>query len=454
MQVRKLSVKNLVVGNMYVAYSAKNRILSANGNKGVLVKVVEVSGVNIKVQRLGTDKPTAIAKLDTRQDAWVYDLPVDELEVFVKPKDKNVFPAFSARMIREGWDKGKVFKFKQDELYEITAEDSEEKAGTLTLRHEGDTIDPEEDSPYVNIFLASDVYPANVPEWRIPRAQRMGVGAVEVALPPKRVSAEDKELIEHLSDALKVFNENKQLERTATFCMVNADGRINGEEWHGACHAGLSRGKGKESKYIISGCKRPTAYCTEEMLDLYINYLTGYSPLADAFLIKDAAWIKENGYIISGEVSAQMVAGACIATRQAWESADMVNGFYGLLHQGLSPNIAFLFGCKATASGGKWKFTQGATGHTLFSHYRMDEKAIMNFVDGKVKKQNKDSYMKNTNYGGVNDMWGNGEQAKVFSQLENIGGEKNAWGKAGLAFEDAMEQAADIIDDWCKGNGI
>lgn len=453
MQVRKLSVKNLVVGNMYVAYSAKNRLLSVNGDKGVLVKVVEVAGVNIKVQRLGTDKPTAITKLDTRQDAWIYELPVDELQVFVKPKDKNAFPGFSPRMVKEGWDKGKVFTFKADELYEITAEDLAEQAGTLTLRHEGETIDPEEGEPFVNIFLASDIYPAQAPEWRIPRAQRMGVGAVEVALPPKRVSAEDEELIKHLSKALEVFNANKNLERTATFCLVNEKGNISSDDWNAPCHAHLSRAKGG-AKYIISGCKGAKGDCTEEMLDMYIHYLTGYSPMADAFLIKDAAWIRENGYVISGDVSAQMVGAACIATRQAWESPDMVKGFYGLLQQGISPNVAFLFGCKAVEDGGKWKFTRGATGHTLFCHYRMDENAIMNFIDGRVVTQNKDAYTKNPNYQGVNDMWGKGETAKVFKSLENISGAKTAWGKAGVSFDDAMEQAADIIDEWAKGAGV
>lgn len=466
MQVRKLGIKALQPGNIYVAYSAKNKLLSKNGKKGVLVKLVETSGVNIKVQPLGTDTTTAITKLESRDDAWIYDVAGADVQVCARVANKNAYPGFSARMEREGWD-GKAFTFDPAELYTLTPEDGEENGvqehvGTVTLRHEGDTIDPDEDAPYVNIFLASDLYPVQEPEWRVPRAQRMGVGAVEINLPPKRVSAEDAELINLLSDALKTFKAGFKPGATASYCVADDKGQVFYDDWQGACHAGLQRieGRGDKGKaaYILTGCREATGKSglTGEVLKTFINYLTGYSPFADAFLIKDAEWIMANNcYVLTADVSAQMVAGACIATRQCWEYPHIQVAWYGLMNQGLDANTAYLFGNRASSSGNKWRFAQGATGHTVFSIERMSEKAIIAFIDGKPRQQNKKPYRQDCNYHGVNALWGDTDsKAKVIEKLDTIGGAKTAWGSSGLPFDDAMEQAADIIDDWAKGAGV
>jgi len=458
MQFRKLNVKALEIGKIYVAYSAKNKLLSKNGNKGVLVKLVESfgNGASIKVQLLGTQTTTNILQLDTRDNAWVYDPSGSDMQVCAKPANKAAFPGFSPRMEREGWE-GKPFIFREDELYELTKDDVEEHAGKLTLRHEGDTIDPEEDAPYVNIFLASDIYPVEPPEWRIPRAQRMGVGAVEIALPPKRASAEDEQVIALLSDALTLLKAECGEGKTACYNVTDDKGKVVYRDYHAACHAGLQRTGGKQAAYILTAVKapRPKEGLTSEILTAFINYLTGYSPFADAFVVKDAEWIRANGYILTANVSAQMVAGACIATRQCWEYPHMIAAWYGLMEQGLDANTAFLFGCRASLNNGKWKFAQAGTGHTVFRIDQMPEKAIINFIDGKPVKQNDKPYSQKTDYYGVNNLWGEcTDMAPVVEKLGAIGGGKKAWGAAGVSFDDAMEQAADIIEDWQKAAGV
>lgn len=459
MQVRKLGVKNLVVGNIYVAYSSKNKLLSKNDGKGVLVKVVTAEGVNIKVQPLGTDTVTAIAKLEGRDDAWIYEVAGADLEVQARIANKKAFPGFSPRMEREGWD-GKVFTFNPDDLYALTEEDGvADQVGTLTLRHEGDTIDPEEDAPYVNIFLASNIYPAKEPEWRVPRAQRMGVGAVEINLPPKRVSAEEEAVIALLSDALATVKEHPQT-NTACYIICDAKGKSVYKDLTGACHAGLRReDNAKGAAYIVTGCKKIVEPMTDNIQREFINYLTNHSPFKDAFIIKDADWImKERAYVLDcTKVSAQLIGGACIATRQCWEYPHLQVAWYNLMEQGLDMNTSYVFGCKATFSSGKWRFAQSHTGHTVFNLDGMTEKAIINFIDGKPTIQNKQPFSKDCNYWGVCKMWGGeDEQAGILTKLGKLSAGATAWGgdSAYMTADDAFEKAADLIEDWAKGAGV
>lgn len=445
MLVRKTLAAALEVDKVYVAFSAKSKMLSSNGNKGVFVKVVEVAGKDVKVNILHNNRVMTIKNIDGRNDAWIYS-PDTELKIGINAENRRtLFPKFTDRM----WDafQGKELKFDPANIYKHEREG--EGFGQTFYRFRG------EDGK-TNTFNFGWVNPAVSPEWRIPRAQRMGVGAVEVKLPPKPVSAEEEELIKTLSAQIDEFNKNKSYGNCASYAILSENLKNVGElyDYQAPCHASLSRAK--NGKYVISMCK-PEKNCeglSKEAIKKYITYLTCESPFAPAFLVKDADWIYDNGYILTGDVSAQMLGGACIATRQAWEYPRFIKAWLGLAEQGIPLNLAYLFGSYATESRGKWGFGSGGGGHCVFSMSYMDNQAIINFSDGKVAKENKKPFHQDSNYNGINSMWGHANQADVFKLLSKIGGAERYGVKEGLSFEDTMEQAADIIEDWMKKEGV
>lgn len=442
MLVRKSTVANLEVDGLYVAFSAKSKMLSSNDNKGVFVLVKEVLGKDVKVCIPSIDKTMVLKRLDERQDAWMYK-PEDALKVLVKGAQKAaLFPKFTPRM-NDAFE-GKEISFKPDALYKHEREGEGNGQHFYRFRGEDDKM---------NTFNFAWIAPNTVPEWRIPRAQRMGIGAVEVALPPKPVSAEEETLIEFLGAAIKEFNEKKKDNPCASFSMISEKGKVIDDDYQGACHADLSRHNGVH--YVLSNiCRRDRM--DEALHKKYITYLTTESPFKEAFLIKNADWIWENGYLLTGNVSAQMLCGACIATRQAWEYPYYVEAWMGLAEQGIPLNAAYIFGSYATESGGKFAFGASGTGHTVFSLSGMEEEAVINFLDCKPVNENDKPHKENPRYDGVNAMWGkiNGKQANVFGKLRNIGG-AGKWGASNYIDKtDCMEQAADIIETWMKEAGV
>ncbi|QHJ82115.1 MAG: hypothetical protein [Caudoviricetes sp.] len=467
-QFRKLLVKNLVVGTTYVAFSARNRMLSRNGDSGVFVKVVSISGANIKVQVLGTSTETSINSLDTRKDAWMYDPAGSDMNVVARIADKAAWPGFSPRMAREGWD-NKAFVFKEDGLYEVTEEDNADKAGTLLLRHEGDTIDPEEDMPYINTFLMSDIYPAEPPEWRIPRAQRMGIGAIELPLPPKPVAEQHKAIIDALSPHV-VELRKKHTSENVSFAKYDADFDLVNEYRNQVCHARLQRTDDKRVKYILTIGRNDLqgksswvkGYASDEATRLYVTYLVSYSPYKNVFITKDVDFILEHGYIIDARQPARLVVAGCYATRQIWEKSERCEGFLSLYKAGIPLDLAFVFGCQCSEyKEGKMKFAQQGSDHSHLANGQLSNKCILNFLDGKPqfagKPYNVDESASDNKHGGsygVNGMWSSDFAVKtspMFEKLKDIK-QPGGWGKA-LPVEDAVERAADLIDDWIKEVG-
>lgn len=443
MLVRKTVVAALEAGKIYVAFSGKSKLLSDNGDKGVFVRVEEVVGKDVKITIMSSGRNMTIKNLDERADAWIYS-PDDSLQFKVNANvgDKasvtfteRLFNLFNGKAL--SFDSNAVYKHERDDehkgqtFYRFRAED--EKWATLSFK-----------------WLSPDI----APEWRIPRAQRMGIGAVEIKLPPKPVSAEEEALIELLGAALKEFNENKIVDCVASFVKVNAEGKIVKTTYRGPCHWDLKEGEGSE--YVISAHPRNRSKAVPENVEIdYINYLVTVSPFADAFIIKDAEWILENGYILTGNVSAQMMAGACMATRQVQEHPSFVMGWWGLMMQGIPADVAFVMGVKCSESGGKkYRFAQGSTGHCQFNVNRLDDKALINLFDHKAVNENKKPYKECNDYNGVDNMWGTGDASKVFTDLLSVGGKEGKYGREGISLEDACEQAADIIEDWMKKVGI
>lgn len=446
MLVRKMSVANLEVGKVYVAFSAKSKMLSSNGDKGVFV-LVEAVGKDVKVNILHLNKSMVIKNLDGREDAWLYS-PDDSLKIQVDATGKELeFPKFTPRM--QDAFQGKEIKFDPSAVYKHEREG--EGNGMYFYRFRGD-------DDKMNTFNFAWIAPNTAPEWRIPRAQRMGVGAIEIKLPPKPVSAEEQTLIESLSAAIAEFNKNKREDSCASYVIVGDNGVIIDRSFSAACHASLSRSKG--GKWVISGlkslkkCNSNGGVLTQKEYDDHINWLVNDSPFAKAFAVKSLEWIKANGFILTGDISAQLLCGACIATRQLWEYPQFVKAWYGLAEQGIPMNLAYVFGSYAVTNGKDWGWGAGNTGHTVFNLSIMGDEQLVNFNDGKAVKQNKEPYTEKGNYYGVNELWGTDTQSSVFGKLKAIGGKGRYGASNYIAFDDSMEQAADIIEDWIKKEGV
>lgn len=463
---RKLLVKSLEVGAIYVAYSAKNKHLSRNGDKGVFVKVVSTTPQNVKVQVLGTTIETAIAKLDTRDDAWMYDPVGAEVDVVARIADKAAWPGFSPRMEREGWD-GKVFTFKEDELHLIDDE-LHPHFGVTLLRHEGDTIDPEEDAPYVNTFLMSNIYPVNPPEWRVPRAQRMGIGAIELPLPPKPVAGQHNAIINQLAPLFKEIY-SKHGNENVSFTKVNLSKNKHRLYSDQACHARMQTNEDFQVEYILTMGfpKRSTRWATDkaegEALHFWITYLTSYSPYADVFLTKDVDFILENGYVIDASKPSRLVVGACFATRQVWEKGARANAFLELYKAGIPLHLAHVFGSQCSEyKDGKMKFAQAGQQHSHLNNANLSDQCIVNFIDCKPqypgKSYNEDCNATQSCHGGrygVDGMWSKDfydKKSGIYDKLKEIKG-AGSWGAA-LSIDEAVERAADIIDDWAGKVGV
>lgn len=468
MQFRKLNVAKLNVGEIYVAYSSKNKHLAANGPRGVFVKVIEKKGKNVKVQVLGTLIETAITNLEAREDAWVYSPAGVKLPVRVEIHDKAAWPGFTPRMEREGWD-GKEFALNMDEIFLV--EDVESPGNGLTLlRHEGETIDPDENAPYINNFLMCDIIPLSPPEWRIPRAERMGMGAIELPLPPKPVAEQHKELIVALTPHLEELR-NRHTAENVSFEKFSADLKKSEAYRNQVCHRCIQTTERFKVAYVTTigytgvkgGSWVNSQKITDEALRLWVTYLANYSPYADAVITKDPDFIIKYGYILDASAPARMVVGLCYASRQVWEKPQRAEGFLELYKQGIEINAAFLFGSQCSEyRNGKMKFAQGGESHSHLCNSRLSNECAVNFIKHQPEFPGlpycENPQASNSDHGGdygVDGTWSSAFRVgtKVYPLLAELKANTGGWGGA-LAVEDAAEQAADIIDEWMGRMGL
>jgi hypothetical protein len=455
MQVRRLNIKQLEIGGNYLAYSAKNKMLSSPN--GTLVKVAEVSGTGIKVQVLGIpDAPlTAIARLDSRQDAWVYDPAGCDVVMKMADFDETQWPFWTPRLEASGW-KQREFILDVSRFYLNTREGAGN--GVTLYRMEETQINEKTGRPYVTNFPLNWLTPVNPPEWRVPRAERMGLGAVELPLPPKPVKPEHEEAVKNLMPFLKkidgVCTEN------VNHIRVDADFKHYDRRVNQACHRAIQEEPGFQAKYVCtmgwnSGSSswvkgRPC----DEALELYITYLTSYSPYAEAFLTKDVKFILEHGYVIDGDAPNRIVAGACFATRQVWERPGRAEAFLELYKAGVPLDAAFMFGSQCSVfKGGKMKFGLTSSDHNHFQNGRVSDKCMVNFLKHKPEFPG-DAYTQDvyasSGPGGVDGMWSKayGKTSLIHKKLLDIKRSNGTPMDNALSVAEAVEQAADFIDEW------
>lgn len=464
MQVRRLSVKNLVVGGIYLAYSSKSKKLSSP--VGTLVEVVEVSGASVKLNVLGKTEAehAAIRNLDSRQDAWIYDPSGVEIEMQLCPDfDKGQWPRWTPRLEASEWAT-KKFLLDISKIYKVEREG--EGQGVSLIRMEETDINPKTERPYVTNFPLNWLQPVNPPEWRIPRAERMGLGAVELPLPPKPVKPEHEEALKNLMPFLEKMVSSHEKENTS-FIKVGADFKESEEHFNQVCHRNIQTNAAFVPDYICTlGLNTTTkgGWCkgrpNDEALVLWITYLTCYSPYADVFITKDPQFIIKYGYVIDTNFPNRLVAGACYATRQAWETPWRADAFAELYKSNIPLDAAFVFASQCSLfKGGKIKFSMGSSGHNHFQNAQASDKCIINFITHKPERAGT-SYRKSVNAsggaGGVDGMWSKhyGSPSEIYKKLADIKNPKAPPHDNALQVDVALEIAADLIDDWMGKHGL
>lgn len=448
-QYRKLKASRCDVDQIIVVF--KPTLFNKNG---ALFRIKEIKGNVLTGLLLASGKQAAIDL--SKEENWAYDPSTAPTNIVVNVADVNAFPGFTPRMQKEGWN-GKAFEFKPEEVV-FDDKPASPGNGLFFLRHTGETK-KEDGTFYRNLFRMSDVSVASPPEWRVSRAELMGADVVELPLPPKPVLAEHNAIIEAITPWLVSLNDGMQTENVGHGkCTLDFKHKVLHHDQ--ACHRALQEEWGHEVGYVFTiGLNRTIngrwnkGHPSDEALDLWITYLTSYSPYADAFITKDPEYIKEYGYILKGDAPSRLVVGACFATRQVWERRERAEGFLELYKAGLSLDEAFLFGCQCSVyKGGKMKLGQDGSGHSHLYNGRLTDDCILNFFDHVTVKDV--PFSKNCSpshsRGGIDGMWSDSFNKKSTSKIvETLKGIKRGSGMdTSLPIEDCVEMAVDAIREW------
>lgn len=467
MQVRRLQTKQLIVGNTYLAFSAKNKKLSSP--VGTFVAITSVTARGIKMLLLGTENPeeVAITKLDERDDAWIYDPSGVEIEMRLDPAlDKNQWPKWTPRLEASDW-MSRIFTLDTSRFYKVERP-GEPGNGVTMIRMEDPNINPSTGRAYVTNFPLNWVMPVNPPEWRIPRAERLGLGAVELPLPPKPVKPEHQEALKALVESGLLKEISKQCRENVHHMRISADLKKTSVHLNQVCHREVKDDVRFEPAYLVTlGLNTGSSHwvkgkpSTEEALELYITYLTNYSPYADVFISKDAKFILEYGYVIDTNSPNRLVLGACFATRQVWERPYRADAFLALYKAGVPLDAAFMFGSQCSVfSGGKMKMGLTSSDHNHFQNSLVSDKCMVNFIKHAPEFSGKPyKYEPNASdggNGGVDGMWSKeyNKGSQIYKSLVDIKGQGTNPMTNMLPADEVVERAADLIDDWLSNHGL
>lgn len=441
----KLKARELQAEQYYLAFSAKSKMLSSNANRGVFVRVKLVEGPDVTVEVLHSGRVMVIKNLDSREDAWMYSPSQEKVKVVFNQKEPNqIWPKFTQKMIDNGWTKREL----TISLGDVELSEREGYEGTPFLYHEY------EEEKHIMTRLGW-LQPVEAPVWRVPRAERMGLGAVEIPLPPKHEGALVSE--EFLTNLRPFMEDFKTWAQRGTCGYFFFDDKMERKEDHKnqPCHASVGRVQGKWS-YIVTNHRKGDGI-TDDMEASYITYLTEYSPYKDIFLVKDVEYIRENGYVLSLDTGAEFLASALFATRQIWEHPWVVIGGFNLYKARLNPKAAFLFGVATSVQGGgKCTFTSGSLGHCHIGISSMSDACIKNYLLGTPEKPGENFKKVNTYAYKVNKIWSSseGSASSPYKALAKI----SPKGARGITVAEPYavicDKAADVIEEWLDKEGV
>jgi hypothetical protein len=222
----------------------------------------------------------------------------------------------------------------------------------------------------------------------------------------------DDELIEIGTKVHDILPDDKKLCR---YGVGWSDGSVKDLKTYW-CHAALSRAKDlgnakkKGGPVVISNRimykYRPAL--SKEMIDEYSSFLVNDSVFSECFVNKDMSKLGTQGLIVRTDKPPNMVAAACIASRQAWEHSHVASTTLLLIKEGVLPRVAEIVSylAKVTEDG---EINQYYTsGHSPMRLSSANEQVIRSILSGRLSSKlllNKGTWQKELTYGGIGEMW-------------------------------------------------
>lgn len=186
-----------------------------------------------------------------------------------------------------------------------------------------------------------------------------------------------------------------------------------------ACHAGLANThyngfKEKGAIAVVSALMKPkpAEMLEEEEAYYFLDWLLNRSPYAETFITKSAdEALYYKATISSAFHPSNLMAAGMVASRRLWEYPVIARVMVALSKAGVNEDLAYylahLFAGRFDKVGNcSWSACSSA--HCSIGPEVMDEKALLAFLQHKVKTPNK-TYNEHYRYGGYDAMYGTGK---------------------------------------------
>ena len=178
----------------------------------------------------------------------------------------------------------------------------------------------------------------------------------------------------------------------------------------------------------------------------YVDWLANRSSWAPAFRTKDPERILREGTIFNVNQPAQLVIGAAITIRyfKEYPARPVV---WALLSDIVDPHTAFVLSHIYYAENSSGNYAEAAAGwgmgHSVFDSMHVGLRELENIKNSKIIKANDKPFSKDTNYYGMNCMWGTrGPEIKIKGPAEKLASTKNSYGKPCWSVDEIRERVA------------
>jgi hypothetical protein len=120
----------------------------------------------------------------------------------------------------------------------------------------------------------------------------------------------------------------------------------------------------------------------EDILRFY-DILLNHTPYSKLYCVESAEYAYEKGLIVDAKASRNLVIGALMAQRMAWENTKVTRRILHYVDLGVNKTVAFMLGFLFMREG----TTSMSSWHVPLSGYSVNMKTIKNFVNGKYAKE-------------------------------------------------------------------
>lgn len=218
----------------------------------------------------------------------------------------------------------------------------------------------------------------------------------------------DKHLYDVSVEALYYMAENKDRHTEQQFAVITSDGGYEVSDFT-ICMAGI---KGMKNEAVASLTQHKSkdncegrALSTDE-LELFLDWLCNRSPYSQCILAKFPKFIYHFGIVLDSSYPANLVVGAAIAHRIAWEYTCVAENMLNFIGAGMNESAAFVIAHQYGVKGGDRVYNSCHNGHTAVYGGSITPEYLCNFVNGKLISPNSSLQVRNGKYDGISDLWG------------------------------------------------